>query len=140
MKDMGMDAYRFSISWSRIFSNGTGERNPDGLKYYNKLLDSLLEKGIQPYITLYHWDLPQMLKNRNEGWLSDHIVKDFEHYAFNCFKAFGDRVKYWITFNELYNTAMQGYDFGTQAPGRCSILGHLFCKAGKTKQPCPKLG
>ncbi|XP_074359037.1 putative beta-glucosidase 41 isoform X3 [Apium graveolens] len=74
MKDMGMDAYRFSISWSRIFSNGTGERNPDGLKYYNKLLDSLLEKGIQPYITLYHWDLPQMLKNRNEGWLSDHIV------------------------------------------------------------------
>ncbi|KAL8127235.1 putative beta-glucosidase 41 isoform X1 [Apium graveolens] len=132
MKDMGMDAYRFSISWSRIFPNGTGEPNPDGLKYYNNLLDYLLEKGIQPYVTLYHWDLPQMLEDRYEGWLSDHIVKDFEHYAFTCFKAFGDRVKYWITFNEPHNAAMQGYDSGTQAPGRCSILGHLFCKAGKS--------
>uniref|UniRef100_A0A161WRI5 Beta-glucosidase n=1 Tax=Daucus carota subsp. sativus TaxID=79200 RepID=A0A161WRI5_DAUCS len=132
MKDMGMDAYRFSISWSRIFPNGTGEPNPDGLKYYNSLIDYLLEKGIQPYVTLYHWDLPQMLEDRYEGWLSDHVIKDFEHFAFTCFKAFGDRVKYWITFNEPYNAAMQGYDLGVQAPGRCSILGHLFCKAGKS--------
>ncbi|KAL1823408.1 hypothetical protein ACET3Z_010186 [Daucus carota] len=132
MKDMGMDAYRFSISWSRIFPNGTGEPNPDGLKYYNSLIDYLLEKGIQPYVTLYHWDLPQMLEDRYEGWLSDHVIKDFEHFTFTCFKAFGDRVKYWITFNEPYNAAMQGYDLGVQAPGRCSILGHLFCKGGKS--------
>ncbi|GMY31559.1 putative beta-glucosidase 41 isoform X2 [Fagus crenata] len=132
MKDLGMDAYRFSISWSRIFPNGTGEPNAEGINYYNCLIDSLLEKGIQPYATLYHWDLPQPLEDKYEGWLNKQIVKDFEYYAFTCFKAFGDRVKRWITFNEPRGFSIQGYDLGIQAPGRCSLLGRLFCKKGKS--------
>ncbi|KAA8526907.1 hypothetical protein F0562_008864 [Nyssa sinensis] len=132
MKDLGMDAYRFSVSLSRIFPNGTGEPNPKGIEYYNSLIDALLEKGIQPYVTLYHWDLPQMLEDRYEGWISNQIVKDFEHYAFTCFQAFGDRVKHWITFNEPHGISIQGYDSGIQAPGRCCILGHAFCKIGKS--------
>ncbi|KFK27066.1 hypothetical protein AALP_AA8G330000 [Arabis alpina] len=132
MKDLRMDAYRFSISWSRIFPNGTGEPNPEGVMYYNSLIDALLAKGIKPYVTLYHWDLPQALEDRYEGWLSREVVDDFEHYAFTCFKAFGDRVKYWITFNEPRGLSIQGYDTGIQAPGRCSLLGHWFCKEGKS--------
>ncbi|TQD70161.1 hypothetical protein C1H46_044307 [Malus baccata] len=132
MKDMGVDAYRFSISWPRIFPNGTGESNSEGINYYNSLIDALLEKGIKPFVTLYHWDLPQALEDRYEGWLSANIIKDFEHYAFTCFKTFGDRVKNWITFNEPHGNALQGYDLGIQAPGRCSILGHLFCKKGNS--------
>ncbi|KAF3453556.1 hypothetical protein FNV43_RR03996 [Rhamnella rubrinervis] len=130
MKDLGMDAYRFSISWPRIFPNGTGEPNREGINYYNSLIDALLEKGIRPFVTLYHWDLPQMLEDKYEGWLSTQIVKDFEKYAVTCFQAFGDRVKHWITFNEPHGFSLQGYNFGIQAPGRCSILGHLFCKKG----------
>ncbi|KAG5032989.1 hypothetical protein JHK82_016556 [Glycine max] len=132
MKDLGMDSYRFSISWPRIFPNGTGEPNKEGIKYYNSLIDSLLVKGIQPFVTLYHWDLPQMLEDKYEGWLSSQIIKDYEHYANTCFKAFGDRVKHWITFNEPHNFALHGYDLGIQAPGRCSLLGHLLCKKGKS--------
>ncbi|XP_015897708.2 putative beta-glucosidase 41 isoform X1 [Ziziphus jujuba] len=132
MKDLGMDAYRFSISWSRIFPNGTGKPNAEGISYYNSLIDALLEKGIRPFVTLYHWDLPQMLEDRYEGWLSRQIIKDFEHYAITCFKAFGDRVKNWITFNEPRGFSLQGYDIGIQAPGRCSIVGHLFCKKGNS--------
>ncbi|XP_010267845.1 PREDICTED: putative beta-glucosidase 41 isoform X2 [Nelumbo nucifera] len=132
MKNIGMDAYRFSISWSRIFPEGSGELNTEGIKYYNNLIDSLLEKGIQPYVTLYHWDLPQALEDKYNGWLSRKIVKDFENFAFTCFQAFGDRVKQWITFNEPHGFSLQGYDTGLQAPGRCSILGHLFCKKGKS--------
>ncbi|XP_043724518.1 putative beta-glucosidase 41 isoform X2 [Telopea speciosissima] len=132
MKNLGMDAYRFSISWPRIFPNGTGELNLEGINYYNSLIDALLEKGIQPYVTLYHWDLPQALEDRYEGWLNEQIIKDFEHYASTCFEHFGDRVKHWITFNEPHGFAIQGYDTGVQAPGRCSILGHLFCKLGKS--------
>ncbi|XP_050371156.1 putative beta-glucosidase 41 isoform X2 [Argentina anserina] len=132
MKDMGVNAYRFSISWPRIFPNGTGTPNSEGISYYNSLIDSLIEKGIQPFVTLYHWDLPQVLEDKYEGWLSTQIVKDFEHYAFTCFQAFGDRVKHWITFNEPHGYALQSYDLGIQAPGRCSILGHLFCKKGNS--------
>ncbi|XP_075668124.1 putative beta-glucosidase 41 [Castanea sativa] len=132
MKDLGMDAYRFSISWSRIFPNGTGEPNAEGINYYNCLIDALLEKGIQPYATLYHWDLPQTLEDKYEGWLNKQIIKDFEYYAFTCFKVFGDRVKRWITFNEPRGFSIQGYDLGIQAPGRCSLLGRLFCKKGKS--------
>ncbi|XP_028551772.1 putative beta-glucosidase 41 [Dendrobium catenatum] len=130
MKNMGMDAYRFSISWSRIFPNGSGDINPEGIAYYNSLIDALLEKGIQPFATLYHWDLPQALENKYDGWLSAQIIEDFEHYAYTCFKAFGDRVKHWITFNEPHGFSLQGYDFGIQAPGRCSLLHHIMCRKG----------
>ncbi|XP_022716987.1 putative beta-glucosidase 41 isoform X2 [Durio zibethinus] len=132
MKDLGMDAYRFSISWSRIFPDGAGEPNVEGISYYNRLIDALIEKGIRPFVTLYHWDLPQILEDKYEGWLSRQIVDDFEHYAFTCFRAFGDRVKHWITINEPHGFSIQGYDNGIQAPGRCSILGGLLCKTGNS--------
>ncbi|CAH9079181.1 unnamed protein product [Cuscuta epithymum] len=132
MKDMGMDAYRFSIAWSRIFPNGTGEINQAGVDHYNKLINALQAKGIEPYVTLYHWDLPQALEDRYTGWLNRQIINDFAAYAETCFQKFGDRVKHWITINEPHTIAIQGYDLGFQAPGRCSILLHLLCKAGNS--------
>ncbi|XP_057862323.1 putative beta-glucosidase 41 isoform X2 [Cryptomeria japonica] len=132
MVDLGMDAYRFSISWSRLYPNGSGEINKAGLDYYNTFIDTLVEKGIEPYVTLYHWDLPQALQDSYGGWLSPQIVDDFSKYAKACFGAFGDRVKHWITFNEPRGFSINGYDLGLQAPGRCSILSHLLCKAGNS--------
>ncbi|KAG4166588.1 hypothetical protein ERO13_A13G142600v2 [Gossypium hirsutum] len=132
MKDLVMDAYRFSISWPRIFPYGTGEPNIEGINYYNCLIDALIKKGIQPLVTLYHWDLPQILEDKYQGWLSKQIVDDFEHYAITCFQAFGDRVKHWVTFNEPHGFSIQGYDNGIQAPGRCSILGGLLCNSGNS--------
>ncbi|KAH0467835.1 hypothetical protein IEQ34_002868 [Dendrobium chrysotoxum] len=133
MADIGMDAYRFSIAWSRIFPNGTGQVNQAGIDHYNKLIDALLAKGIKPYVTLFHWDLPQALEDRYSGWLSTQIINDFTTYADICFNAFGDRVKDWITFNEPHTLAIQGYDVGLQAPGHCSILLHLLCRGGNSR-------
>ncbi|XVF03228.1 hypothetical protein REPUB_Repub04eG0243400 [Reevesia pubescens] len=132
MKDMGMDAYRFSIAWSRIFPNGSGEVNQAGVDHYNNFINALLAAGIQPYVSLYHWDLPQALEDKYNGWLDPQIIKDFAVYAETCFKLFGDRVKHWTTFNEPDTFTVQGYDVGLQAPGRCSIILHLFCKAGNS--------
>ncbi|XP_075479903.1 beta-glucosidase 40-like isoform X2 [Primulina tabacum] len=132
MKDMGMDAYRFSIAWSRIYPNGTGRLNEAGVHHYNNLINALLANGIESYVTLYHWDLPQTLEDRYTGWLSPQSIKDFAIYAETCFKEFGDRVKHWITFNEPHTFAVQGYDVGLQAPSRCSILLRSFCRAGNS--------
>ncbi|KAK9138970.1 hypothetical protein Sjap_009564 [Stephania japonica] len=116
---LGFGAYRFSISWSRIFPDGLGNKiNEDGIKYYNNLINALLERGVEPYLTLYHWDLPLNLHESIDGWLSDKIVKYFEVYAETCFANFGDRVKHWITFNEPLQTAVNGYAVGIFAPGR----------------------
>ncbi|KAL6867357.1 hypothetical protein ACP4OV_015381 [Aristida adscensionis] len=136
MADMGMDAYRFSIAWSRIFPNGTGQVNQAGIDHYNKLIDAVLSKGIQPYVTLYHWDLPQALEDRYNGWLDRQIVDDFAVYAETCFKVFGDRVKHWITMNEPRTVAVLGYGAGLQAPGHCSVVLHPTCKPGNSdKEP-----
>ncbi|XP_034696060.1 beta-glucosidase 40-like [Vitis riparia] len=132
MKNMGMDAYRFSISWSRIFPDGTGKMNQAGVDHYNRLINALIAKGIEPYVTLYHWDLPQTLEDKYNGWLDPQIIKDFALYAETCFQQFGDRVKHWITFNEPHTFTVQGYDEGLQAPGRCSIPLFLFCRAGNS--------
>lgn len=121
MANMGWDAYRFSISWSRIFPDGSGiSANEEGIQYYNNLIDALLKKGIQPYVTLYHWDHPQKLQDDLVGWLSSDIVKYFARYAETCFAAFGDRVKCWITMNEPLQFSYAGHGTGLQAPGRCS--------------------
>ncbi|OEL36366.1 Beta-glucosidase 34 [Dichanthelium oligosanthes] len=132
MADMGMDAYRFSIAWPRIFPNGTGEVNQAGIDHYNNLINALLTKGIEPYVTLYHWDLPQALEDKYTGWLDRQIINDYATYAETCFKAFGDRVKHWITFNEPHTVTVQGYDSGLHAPGRCSVLLHLYCEQGNS--------
>lgn len=115
----GFGAYRFSISWSRIFPDGMGTKiNDDGIKFYNSIIDSLLAKGIEPYVTLYHWDLPLHLEELMGGWLNKEIVKYFAVYADTCFANFGDRVKNWITINEPLQTAINGFDIGIFAPGR----------------------
>ncbi|KAI3467259.1 hypothetical protein Pfo_023922 [Paulownia fortunei] len=132
MKDMGMDAYRFSIAWSRIYPNGTGEINQAGIDHYYNLINALLAHGIEPYVTLYHWDLPQSLQDKYTGWLNPRSINDFATYAGTCFKEFGDRVKYWITFNEPHTFAVEGYDVGHHAPSRCSILLRASCRAGNS--------
>ncbi|WVZ00803.1 hypothetical protein V8G54_026872 [Vigna mungo] len=137
MKDMNMDAYRFSISWPRILPNGkVGENeegvNHEGIHYYNRLIDHLIANGLKPYVTLFHWDLPQALEEEYKGFLSCHIVGDFRDYAEVCFKYFGDRVKHWITLNEPYVYSSQGYARGSFAPGRCSETVDSTCLGGNS--------
>ncbi|KAJ7949236.1 Beta-glucosidase [Quillaja saponaria] len=117
---LGFDAYRFSISWSRIFPDGLGTSvNKEGISFYNNVINCLIQKGIQPYVTLYHWDLPLHLHESMGGWLNKKIIDYFAIYADTCFANFGDRVKNWITINEPLQTAVNGYDTGIFAPGRC---------------------
>ncbi|XP_019153660.1 PREDICTED: beta-glucosidase 44-like [Ipomoea nil] len=120
MVKLNFDAYRFSISWTRIFPNGTGKVNWKGVAYYNRLINYMLEKGITPYANLNHYDLPQALEDRYGGWLGRQVVEDYADYAEFCFKIFGDRVKNWFSFNEPRVVAALGYDTGFFAPGRCS--------------------
>ncbi|XP_059669626.1 beta-glucosidase 12-like [Cornus florida] len=122
MRTMGVDAYRFSISWSRILPSGNlaGGLNEEGIQYYNNFIDDLIAKGIQPYATLFHWDVPQALEDAYDGFVSPQIVDDFRDFADVCFWKFGDRVKNWITLNEPWSFSSTGYGHGTYAPGRCS--------------------
>jgi len=120
MKEMGVDSYRFSISWSRILPDGTGRVNPEGVKYYNKLINTLRDNGITPYVTLFHWDVPQALEDKYQGFLNSEITDDFANYAKVCFMEFGDRVKHWITLNEPWTFSILGYCLGRHAPGRCT--------------------
>ncbi|KAK1601418.1 hypothetical protein QYE76_037275 [Lolium multiflorum] len=131
MAKLGFRAYRFSISWSRIFPDGLGkEINEQGVAFYNNLIDFMIEKGIQPYATLYHWDLPNNLHQTMGGWLSDKIVEYFALYAEACFANFGDRVKHWMTINEPLSTSLSGYANGNFAPGVCeSEAGEPFLAA-----------
>ncbi|KAB5512243.1 hypothetical protein DKX38_029271 [Salix brachista] len=124
MKEMGMDAFRFSISWSRVLPHGrlSAGVNEEGIKFYNDLIDDLLKNGLQPYVTLFHWDTPQALEDKYGGFLSPNIVNDFRDFVDLCFKNFGDRVKKWITLNEPWMFSVQGYDLGTMAPGRISVV------------------
>ncbi|XP_059503413.1 lactase/phlorizin hydrolase-like isoform X2 [Stegostoma tigrinum] len=117
MRGLQINSYKFSLSWSRIFPTGNWTKpNQDGIDYYNKLIDSLLESNIQPMVTLYHWDLPQALQDIG-GWQNENIIKAFSDYADFCFATFGDRVKYWITFNEPWVVSYAGYGTGQHAPG-----------------------
>nr|XP_009413739.1 PREDICTED: beta-glucosidase 18 isoform X1 [Musa acuminata subsp. malaccensis] len=121
MHSLGVNSYRFSMSWSRILPRGRfGDVNPVGIKFYNRIIDSLLIKGIQPFVTLNHFDVPQELEDRYGSWLSPQIREDFGHLAEVCFKEFGDRVKFWTTFNEPNLFVKFSYAFGKYPPGRCS--------------------
>uniref|UniRef100_A0A9I9CX31 Beta-glucosidase 24-like n=1 Tax=Cucumis melo TaxID=3656 RepID=A0A9I9CX31_CUCME len=121
MKEMGFDAYRFSIAWSRILPNGklSGGVNEKGIEYYNNLINEVIANGIEPYVTLFHWDLPQSLQDEYQGFMSDQIINDFQDYTELCFKEFGDRVKHWITLNEPYIFILQSYVRGEFAPCSC---------------------
>jgi beta-glucosidase len=116
MKDLGLDAYRFSLAWPRIIPAGRGAVNPAGLDFYERLVDGLLEAGIQPFATLYHWDLPQPLQDAG-GWANRDTAYAFADYAEVVTRRLGDRVRAWITHNEPWVVAFVGNLFGEHAPG-----------------------
>lgn len=128
LKKLGVHFYRFSLSWSRILPTGYVDKiNPDGLNYYNDLINELIKNNIKPVVTLYHWDLPQALHEAG-GWTSPFIADYFEDFAWVAFKHFGDRVKTWITINEPYHVCQSGYATGFSAPGyNSSGIGNFHC-------------
>lgn len=116
MKSIGIRAYRFSIAWTRLFPEGTGELNEAGVRFYSDLIDELLAAGIEPYITLFHWDYPYALHKKG-GWLNDDSVTWFADYAAKVVELYGDRVTHFITFNEPQVFVGHGYLFSAHAPG-----------------------
>jgi beta-glucosidase len=116
MADLGLGAYRFSVAWPRVLPDGAGAPNPRGLEFYSRLVDALLERSITPFITLYHWDLPQALQDRG-GWGNRDIAGWFGDYAALLGRTLGDRVRHWITFNEPFAFLVLGHVFGMHAPG-----------------------
>jgi beta-glucosidase len=117
MKALGAKAYRFSIAWPRVFAQGIGAPNPKGFDFYNRLLDELLANGIEPFATLYHWDLPQALQDRYGGWESRDTAKAFGDYAGYVAERLSDRVKHFFTINESSRFVDAGYGGGPDAPG-----------------------
>jgi beta-glucosidase len=136
IKALGLKAYRFSVAWPRVLPNGSGMVSEAGLDFYNKLVDGLLKLDIEPYITLYHWDLPQKLQDKG-GWTERMIVDAFVEYTDIVTRALGDRVKNWITLNEPWVSAFVGYEHGRHAPGHTSrhealaAAHHLLLSHGK---------
>ena len=120
MQEIGIRAYRFSISWSRILPEGRGRVNPKGLDFYKGLVDGLLDAGIEPFATLYHWDLPQMLQDQG-GWPARSTAEAFGEYAAVVGRGLGDRVKKWMTLNEPHVSSMVGYLDGRHAPGHTDL-------------------
>jgi beta-glucosidase len=117
MQAMGIPNFRFSLSWSRLLPSGSGAVNQAGVSYYDRLIDHCLELGITPWLTLYHWDLPQALEERG-GWANRDMVSWFGEYAALCANKFGDRVKHWMVLNEPMVFTGAGYFLGVHAPGR----------------------
>ncbi|CAH8298335.1 unnamed protein product [Eruca vesicaria subsp. sativa] len=122
LKRMKVQAYRLSIAWSRVLPKGRliGGIDENGIKYYNNLINELKANGIEPYVTIFHWDVPQTLEDKYGGFLSRRIVEDYTNYAELLFQRFGDRVKFWITLNQPYSLASKGYGDGSYPPGRCT--------------------
>ncbi|WCJ20259.1 beta glucosidase 46 [Euphorbia peplus] len=136
MVSLGVNTYRFSISWARILPKGRfGNVNLAGIRYYNELIDALLLNGIKPFVTLVQFDLPQELEDRYKGFLSSESQKDFGYYADICFKYFGDRVKFWSTFNEPNIQALFGYRSGLLPPSRCSSPFGNCTQGNSEKEP-----
>lgn len=125
MAELGMKVYRFSIAWTRIFPNGSGSVNQRGVDFYNALIDELCKYGIEPLVTIYHFDYPQALVEEYGGWVSRQSVEDYRAYAEFLFRTYGNRVKYWLTINEQ--------DHVVRIPSRLGLT-------GKTKHEQLKLG
>ncbi len=150
MTRLGLPAYRFSVSWARVRPDG-GEPNPAGLDFYSRLVDELLEGGITPWVTLYHWDLPQALEDRG-GWPSRDTAHRFAEFALTVHEQLGDRVSRWITLNEPWCSAFLGYGGGQHAPGRMDhrlavaaahhlLLGHgLVAAELRARSPESRIG
>lgn len=119
-KALGFTVFRFSISWSRILPEGIGRVNKEGLAFYHKVIDECLLLGLIPYITLYHWDLPQELQ-KNGGWTSHQMLKWFSRFVHVCTEAYGDKVKDWIVLNEPMGFTSLGYGVAKHAPGKASL-------------------
>jgi beta-glucosidase len=151
MARLGLQSYRFSVSWPRVQPHGSGRANQDGLDFYRRLVDELRSCEIEPWVTLYHWDLPQALEDAG-GWPSRDIAKRFADYASLVHDALGDRVTYWTTMNEPWCSAFLGYGSGGHAPGRTDakaavssahhlLLGHgLAVQAIRDAAPKARLG
>ncbi|XP_010422484.2 PREDICTED: beta-glucosidase 9-like [Camelina sativa] len=133
MYDMGLDAFRLSISWPRLIPGGRGHVNPKGLRFYKNLLDELKRYGIEPHVTLHHNDLPQALEDEYGGWIDRKIIDDFTAFADVCFREFGNTVKHWSTINEPNMLASGGYDLGVMPPKHCSPpFGVVNCSRGNS--------
>ena len=116
MAGMGLKHYRFSLAWPRIIPGGRGEINGKGIAFYDRLIDAMMAEGIEPWVTMFHWDLPQPLEDEG-GWRERGVVDAFSHYADTIVRRYGDRVKHWITLNEIYCFTRLGYGVGEKAPG-----------------------
>ena len=137
---LGVNAYRFSISWPRLYPTGRGRLERRGLDHYSRLIDALLERGVEPVVTLYHWDLPQALEEEG-GWLNRDTSQRFAEYAATCFEAYGDRVRWWLTINEPWIVGLLGYLHGLHAPGyegdvlgEVTVFHHLLLAHGRAVQ------
>lgn len=114
---MGLKAYRFSVSWPRIYPSGHGKVNEAGLQFYDNLINELIAHGIEPVLTLYHWDVPQALMDEYGAWESRRIIEDFDRYCITLFERFGDRVKYWVSLNEQNYNTNHGFITAMHPPG-----------------------
>lgn len=124
VQKLNIPNFRFSVSWSRILPSGTGTVNQKGIDFYNRIIDNCLDKGIQPWLTLYHWDLPQALELKG-GWTNRDIVSWFAEYTEVCARSFGDRVNHWMVMNEPMVFTGAGYFLGIHAPGRTGLKNFL---------------
>ncbi|PKL13340.1 MAG: beta-glucosidase [Spirochaetae bacterium HGW-Spirochaetae-4] len=148
MAGIGLGGYRFSLSWPRILPDGTGFSNQAGIDFYDRLIDLLLEQGIVPYVTLYHWDLPQALQDKG-GWANRDTARYFADYAAKAFTLYGDRIRHWVTFNEPWVATTYGCIEGIHAPGiqdlsyafqsaHNMLLGHAMAVSAYRDSPSPQ--
>src|ERR1700761_7927697 len=124
IKQLNIPNFRFSIAWSRILPNGTGEINQAGIDFYNRCMDYCLSQGVEPWLTIYHWDLPQALEDKG-GWTNREVIDWFINFATICAQNFGDRVKHWMVMNEPAVFTGAGYFLGIHAPGRTGLKNFL---------------
>ncbi len=124
LASMGIPNFRFSIAWSRILPEGTGQVNQDGIDFYNRVIDCCLEYGVTPWVTIYHWDLPEVLEKKG-GWATREILNWFQEFVYVCARNFGDRVRHWMVLNEPMVFTGAGYFLGVHAPGRKGLRNFL---------------